>query len=167
MSTASSILLVGATTFARDFYQTFSKKQPDDKKLVFMSRAITIVISVASLGFAMMKLSTIFWLQPNMVATMGASVGTALVAGFAWKRASKQGAIASILSGIIVTTLWFAFKMQAVTGVHPVIPGTIASILAIVIVSLLTEAPPKEVISEFFPANSSLNKSEGIQSESV
>ena len=167
MSTASSILLVAATTFARDFYQTFSKKQPDDKKLVFMSRMITIVISVASLGFAMMKLSTIFWLQPNMVATMGASVGTALVAGFAWKRANKQGAIASILSGIIVTTLWFAFKLQAVTGLHPVIPGTITSILAIIIVSKLTEAPPQEVIDEFFPARSGLSGSEKYKSESA
>jgi len=98
---------------------------------------------------------------------MGASVGTALVAGFAWKRASKQGAIASILSGIIVTTFWFAFKLQGVTGVHPVIPGTIASILAVIIVSLLTEAPPKEIISEFFPAKSDLSISGEGQSESA
>lgn len=160
MSTADSILLVAATTFTRDFYQTFSKTKPDDKKLMLTSRLITIVISLAALVFAYMKISTIFWLQPNMVATMGASIGTALVAGFAWKRANKQGAIASISAGIIVTTLWFALKLQGTTGVHPVIPGTIASIVFMIAVSLLTPAPPQEVIDEFFTVdNKAVNSS--------
>jgi len=156
MSTASSVLLVAATTFARDFYQCIFKKDVSDKQLVFMSRLVTVIISIAALFFALMKISTIFWLQPNMVATMGASIGTALVAGFAWKRANKEGAIASISSGIIVTTLWFAFKLKSVTGLHPVIPGTLAAIAFMILVSLLTQAPPKEVIEEFFPEKTSV-----------
>ncbi|MDI3533652.1 MAG: solute:Na+ symporter, family [Thermosediminibacterales bacterium] len=151
MSTASSVLLVAATTFARDFYQCAFKKEVSDKQLVFMSRLITVIISIAALFFALMKISTIFWLQPNMVATMGASIGTALVAGFAWKRANKEGAIASISAGIIVTTLWFALKLQGTTGLHPVIPGTLAAIIFMIVVSLLTQKPPEEVINEFFP----------------
>jgi SSS family transporter len=150
MSTASSVLLVASTTFVKDFFQAFSKKEVADKKLVMYSRVVTVFISIAALIFALMEISTIFWLQPNMVATMGAAIGTALVAAFAWKRANKEGALASITAGTVVTTLWFVFKMQDATGFHPVIPGTLAAILFMIVVSLLTKAPPQHVIDEFF-----------------
>ncbi|MGO4887582.1 sodium:solute symporter [Anaerobacillus sp. MEB173] len=153
MSTASSVLLVASTTFVNDFYKAFSKKKIEDKKLVLSSRIVTVFVSIAALIFALMEISTIFWLQPNMVATMGAAIGTALVATFAWKRANKEGAIASIIAGTLVTTLWFAFGLQATTGFHPVIPGTLASILLMVVVSLVTKAPPQHVIDEFFNEN--------------
>ncbi|MGE5483562.1 MAG: sodium:solute symporter family protein [Ignavibacteriales bacterium] len=151
MSTADSILLTAATTFVRDFYQMLGKRGVDDRKLVYISRLVTVVISMIAAAFALMKISTIFWLQPNMVATMGAALAPSLIAAFAWKRANKQGAIASILAGIIVTTLWFALKLQGTTGFHPSIPGTISSTVFLIWVSLATQAPPKEVLERFFP----------------
>jgi len=167
MSTASSVLLVASTTFVRDFYQAFSKKAMEDKKLILMSRVITVFVSVIALIFALMEISTIFWLQPNMVATMGAAIGTSLVAAFAWKRANKEGAMASIIGGTLVTTLWFALKLQATTGFHPVIPGTIAAILLMIVVSLLTEAPPQHVIDEFFPKKSNKGKNQAVEIETA
>jgi SSS family transporter len=163
MSTASSVLLVASTTFVKDFFQAFSKKDVGDKKLVLYSRVTTVFVSIVALIFALMEISTIFWLQPNMVATMGAAIGTALVAAFAWKRANKEGAIASITAGTLVTTLWFAFKLQDATGLHPVIPGTLAAIVFMIVVSLLTKAPPQHVIDEFFNSNS---KTDANESES-
>lgn len=150
MSTASSVLLVGATSYTRDIFQNVLEKDVSDKELVKISRIITIIISIVALVFALMKISTIFWLQPNMVATMGAALATSLIAGFAWKRATKEGAYASIISGTLVTTIWFIFKLQVTTGFHPVIPGTIAAIIGMVVGSLMSEAPPVEVINEFF-----------------
>mgnify|MGYP003586169485 FL=1 len=151
MSTAASILLVGATTFVRDFYQGFSQKDVSEKQLLSMSRWVTIVISVVATILALKGISTIFWLQAHMVATMGASLGTALVAGFAWKRANREGGLASVIGGAGVTSIWFFFELQKVTGVHPVIPGTITAIVLLIAVSLATKAPPQEVIDRFFP----------------
>jgi sodium/proline symporter len=150
MSTASSVLLVGATSFTRDIYQKVLEKDVDDDGLVKISRIVTIVISLGALIFALMEISTIFWLQPNMVATMGAALATSLIAGFAWKGATKEGAYTSIISGTLVSMIWFVFKLQATTGLHPVIPGTLSAIIGMILVSKLTENPPQEVIDEFF-----------------
>lgn len=153
MSTASSVLLVASTTFVRDFYQAFAKNAIEDRKLVSYSRIVTVLVSIVACILALKRISTIFWLQPNMVATMGASIGTALIAAFAWKRANREGAIASILGGILVTSIWFIMGLQASTGFHPSIPGTAAAILLLVVVSKLTPPTPKEIIARFFPAN--------------
>ncbi|MFG6117976.1 sodium:solute symporter family protein [Thalassobacillus sp. B23F22_16] len=160
MSTASSVLLVASTTFVRDFFQSFTKKDVSEKKLVLYSRVVTVFVSIIAMVFALMEISTIFWLQPNMVATMGAAIGTALVAAFAWKRANKEGALASITAGTVVTTVWFALKLQETTGFHPVIPGTIAAIVFMVGVSLITKAPPQHVIDEFFNNKQATNTDE-------
>jgi sodium/proline symporter len=156
MSTASSVLLAGATSFTRDIYQKVLEKDVTDKELVKVSRIITVIISIAALVFALMKISSIFWLQPNMVATMGAALATSLIAGFAWKRATREGAYASVLAGIIVSMVWFIFKLQATTGLHPVIPGTLSAIIGMVAVSLITKKPPQEVIDEFFKKEKSV-----------
>jgi Na+/proline symporter len=81
---------------------------------------------------------------------MGAALATSLIAGFAWKGATKEGAYTSIISGTLVSMIWFVFKLQATTGLHPVIPGTLSAIIGMILVSKLTENPPQEVIDEFF-----------------
>jgi len=151
MSTASSILLVGATTFVRDFYQSFYRNDVDERRLLFISRVVTIIMAIMAVVLSLKGISTIFWLQPHMVATMGASLGTALVGGFAWKRANREGGLASVVGGACVTTLWFFMELQKATGLHPVIPGTITAIILLVGVSLMTKPLPQTVLARFFP----------------
>ncbi len=76
-----------------------------------------------------------------------------LIAAFLWKRATKTGAIASILSGTIVTLLW-TFVLDT-AGWHPFLqevtyPAAGLSVLALVVGSLLTPAPDRRIWGQFF-----------------
>jgi len=51
--------------------------------------------------------------------------------------------VAGIVVGAVVDIGWFAFLTS--TGIYEIIPGFIASTVAAVVVTLLTEAPGKDV----------------------
>jgi len=73
-----------------------------------------------------------------------------------WKRATKQGAVASILAAAL--TWFYYFHLSGYGGEYLVGPGVVpaaicflASSVAMVLVSLLTEPPPSETLAKFFP----------------
>ncbi|MGL4669971.1 MAG: sodium:solute symporter family protein [Methanobacteriaceae archaeon] len=94
------------------------------------------------------------------------------VAALYWKRATRQGAIAGIVSGTVASLFWlvFVFKKtaiglgicEALTGkamliatmpwpaIDPIIIGVPVSIIFTVIVSLLTKAEDKDFVEECF-----------------
>jgi Na+/proline symporter len=85
----------------------------------------------------------------------GASITPSLLAAFLWKRATRQGAVASILAGAVVTLVWkFGLSPETMDGWNPIIkeatfPAAGSSVLTLVLVSLATPAPPKEAWSQF------------------
>ena len=87
----------------------------------------------------------------------GTSITPALLAAFLWKRATREGAIASIATGASVTIVWTFFlpRLPEFVDLSPFLqeltyPAAMLSVLALVIVSLLTSAPKKEDINQFF-----------------
>ena len=80
----------------------------------------------------------------------GASITPALVATFFWKRATCAGAAASIATGTAVTIAWSLaarrgmFEATAWAEVDAVIPAIVASVAALVLVSLGTPKPERE-----------------------
>jgi hypothetical protein len=74
----------------------------------------------------------------------GACITPSLVAAIVWERATKQGAIASILIGAVVTLGWNEFDHlrqklpAAVADLDAVLPAITLSVTMPVVVSLLT-----------------------------
>ena len=87
----------------------------------------------------------------------GASLTPALLAAFFWKRATKEGAVASIITGATITLVW-TYILPHWSGfkeLNPFLqeltyPAAGLSVLSLVAVSLLTPAPPREVWAQFF-----------------
>jgi SSS family solute:Na+ symporter len=80
-----------------------------------------------------------------------------VVAGLYWPRSTKSGAIACILT---VVVLWIYFFLHAGTsdtytvagtGIMPVAVILAASTVAMIFVSLVTKPPEAATISKFFP----------------
>jgi Na+/proline symporter len=91
----------------------------------------------------------------------GASIAPALLAAFLWKRATLTGAVASIVLGAGVTILWTYGGLDT-TSFHPFLqeptfPAALMSIGGLVIGSLATPAPPKEVWGPFFDEGDTLS----------
>ena len=59
-----------------------------------------------------------------------------------------MGAIASIITGFVVSILWMVF-LTDITGIYEIIPGFILSLIVAVLVSLFTRHPSKEVTDLF------------------
>ena len=79
------------------------------------------------------------------------------MAAFLWKRATKEGAVASIITGATVTIVWTYFlpNWAGFSNLHPFLqeltyPAAGLSVIVLIAVSLLTPAPSKEVYEQFF-----------------
>lgn len=147
ISTADSFLLVPATTLMRDVYQTYVNTKASEKTIVFLSRVLVLILGIiaylVSKGFA--QSSGFFERALYAYTIYGAAITPSLVAALFWKKATKEGAIASIISGTVMTLLWkeAAFVQRIVpeylySNVDEVLPAITVSILCLVGFSLLT-----------------------------
>jgi sodium/proline symporter len=72
-----------------------------------------------------------------------------------WKRITKEGAIAGMITGGVSVFLWefvftkFLASKIAFFGIYELLPAFILSSIVIVVVSLLTKEPDGEIIAEF------------------
>ena len=148
ISTADSYLLVPATTLMRDVYLNYINPNADEKKIVFLSRMLVlglgIIAYIVSLGFA--KSAGFFERALYAYTIYGAAITPSLVAALFWKGATKEGAVASILTGTVTTLLWkeAAFIQNIIpkniyNNMDEVLPAITLSVVSLVVVSLLTK----------------------------
>jgi sodium/proline symporter len=139
LSTADSQLLVVASTFVRDLYEKIIKKdsESDEARKLKLSRYIVLLSGILALVLAYFAKETIFWLVLFAWGGLGASFGTAVIFSLYWKRTTRQGIVAGMITGTLVIVLWKIF-LKDLTGLYELIPAFFLSALALVIVSLLT-----------------------------
>ena len=148
ISTADSFLLVPATTLMRDVYLNYINPNADEKKIVLLSRLLVlglgIIAYIVSLGFA--KSAGFFERALYAYTIYGAAITPSLVAALFWKRATKEGAVASIITGTVTTLLWkeAAFIQTIIpqniyNNMDEVLPAITLSVVSLVVVSLFTK----------------------------
>ena len=155
MSTADSQLLVTASAVSEDLYHSFIKKDADTEEILKVSRITVIVIAVIAFVIAWNPDSSIMGLVSDAWAGLGSAFGPLVVCSLFWKRTNLPGAVAGIVSGGLFVIIWDYLPIlggqtpYAVTGIYSLLLGFLVSLLCIVIVSLLTKAPSKEIVEEF------------------
>lgn len=163
ISTADSLMLLASTTFTNDIYLKFINKNTDDKKIMSISRTVTVIIGIFAILAAVFTTDVIYWIQAAGVTIMGSAISVSVIFGFIWKRANWQGGLASAIVGFISAMLWYVLKSPG--GIQPMMISAITGSIAMVVVSLLTPPPPKSVIDHFFPAKAQEQKIERLQAE--
>ncbi len=144
MSTADSQLLASASAFASDVYKPVFRKKASDKEMLWISRAVVMLIAVAALVIAANpKSGTIMGLVENAWGMFGAAFGPVILLSLFWKKLHFAGAVAGISAGALVDILWLILLKG--TGVYEIVPGFIVGLLAAVIVSKIAGDPSKEV----------------------
>jgi sodium/proline symporter len=144
MSTADSQLLVAASGVVRDIYQKIivKGKQMSQKKLVLMSRMIIILLVIIALILGAVASQLVFWLVLFAWAGLGASFGPTIILSLFWKRTTKQGIMAGLISGTLATIIWNQIPfLKAI--IYELVPAFIISALLTIIVSLFTTPPPE------------------------
>ena len=163
MSTADSQLLVASSAIANDLYDKFAKEKPSEQKLMWISRIGVIVVALVALLLALGENNSIMNLVSFAWAGFGSAFGATMLLSLFWKRINRQGAIAGIVVGSLTAILWNVFMYNGGalskafgldlciidTGVYELLPGFIFSLIAIIVVSLITPKPSPEMQQEF------------------
>ena len=147
ISTADSFLLVPSNSIVRDVYLQYVNPNASDRQIIILSRIVVLLLGIiayfVSLIFA--QLTTIFEKSLYAFTIYGASITPSLFAAFFWKGVTKQGAISSILSGIIVTLLWkeanFIQRIiptKLYENLDEVLPAITISLFLLITISILT-----------------------------
>ena len=155
MSTADSQLLVTASAVSEDLYHQFVDKKADSKKVLAVSRITVLAVALLAFIIAWDPDSSIMGLVSNAWAGLGSSFGPIVLMSLFWRRTNLPGAIAGIISGGGMVILWDYIPLiggqtlGAATGIYSLLVGFLFSIVVIVIVSLCTKEPSKEITAEF------------------
>lgn len=147
MSTASSQLLVSASSVSKDLYATLFKKDQNSKELVWISRMTVVGVSVVAIIIALDPASSVFGLVASAWGGFGAAFGPMILFSLFWRRMTLPGAIAGMITGGVVDIIWF-LKSGGIFDIYEIIPGFLASSLVIILVSLATKVP-EEILREF------------------
>ncbi len=142
MSTADSQLLVAASALVRDIYEKLIHRNRDipQKRLVFLSRGVVILLVALSLVLGLLAEELVFWLVLFAWAGLGAAFGPTSILALFWKGATKKGIISGMIAGAITVIIWIRISALA-DLVYELIPGFIIATLTTVIVSRLTKKP--------------------------
>lgn len=154
MSTISSQLLVTSSSLTEDFYKAFLRRDASDRELVTVGRISVLLVSLVAIALAWDPNSTILGLVANAWAGFGAAFGPVIILSLFWKRMNRHGALAGMVLGAATVLFWIYAPVLAdgatlSSVVYEIIPGFIVCSIAVVVVSLLTAEPTKDLQDTF------------------
>ncbi|MGM0876028.1 MAG: sodium/proline symporter PutP [Bacillota bacterium] len=162
MSTIDSQLLVSSSAIAEDFYKAILRKDASEKELVWVGRISVVAIALIAILIAGNPESSVLDLVSYAWAGFGAAFGPVIILSLFWKRTNRWGALAGMIVGAATVVIWKILStpetnaageviQEAVIpfSLYEIVPGFILAWIAIMIVSLVTEAPSKEIEEEF------------------
>ena len=159
LSTADGLLLTIANALSHDLYYKMIDPTSSTTKRVTISKALLVVVAVIAAYVTSLKPGDILFLVGAAFSLAASAFFPPLVMGVFWKRANKWGAIMGMLAGLGVCGYYMARtypffinmgvpKMDLWFSMNPISAGMFGlpvGLVTIVIVSLLTAPPSKEV----------------------
>ena len=168
LSTADGLLLTIANALSHDLYYKILDPNASTARRVMVSKMLLLVVALAAAYVASQKPADILFLVSAAFSFAAATFFPALTLGIFWKRANKWGASLGMLAGLgttfyyMLTTQPWLYKLthggMAITpeiikantwwDIAPISAGLFGvplGFVVIIVVSLLTKAPGKEI----------------------
>ncbi len=153
MSTSDSQLLAAASSVSQNIVQETFKIKMSAKASMWLARISVIVISVIAIFLARDPNSSVFKIVSFSWAGFGAAFGPVVLCALFWKRTNKYGAIAGMISGGAMIFFWkFVIRnvfAGTVLDIYELLPAFILGLIVIIVVSLLTKKPDKEITDTY------------------
>lgn len=135
MSTVDSQLIYITGSITNDIYKNYFDRKADERKLNRIAHVATVVIGLITLYLAL-GADTIIAMLSSAYTFMCAGTLVMFVGGIFWKKATRQGAVASAAAGMFFVFLnKYAGVEFPAEAVFPILP----SLIAYVAVSLMTQ----------------------------
>jgi SSS family transporter len=125
MSTVDSLLVVASSAVTRDFYQQILHPEIDEKKLMGLSKKVTLILAILSLGVALAvsvlsPTRTVFWFVIFGWSGIAATFCPVIILSIFWKDYTEKGAIATMVTGFLCIP-FFKFVVPNISTLEPYI----------------------------------------------
>lgn len=143
VSTADSILTAATSHVVNDIYVRYiSKDDPSDpkvqQKLLKLSKLMTLFVGIISVVVAL-AIPSVLQVLNSSYTLFTAGVFAPVVAGLLWKKATKAGTFAGLISGLLFVALgWSGFSFF---GIPSDIASSLLALVVLIVVSLITYKP--------------------------
>ncbi|MXZ91276.1 MAG: sodium/proline symporter [Chloroflexi bacterium] len=177
MSTADSQLLLASAIATDDL--PFIRRvaySVQTRTRVWMGRGMLLLVGVAAAVISIVSPESVFALVSLAWGGMGASFGPVLLLALYWRRFNKWGALAAVVSGMVISTWWWlmglgyegaatlaellgleaTIALMSEVGVwqmNPATPGFAGATIFAVVVTLLTSQPSNSMVELFDRVN--------------
>lgn len=151
MSTADSQLLAASSSVSQDLGNDFLKLDLTGRKGMVVARSVMVLIALVAAFLARDPNSSVFRVVSFAWAGFGSAFGPVMLFALFWKRSNRWGALAGMIVGGAMVFIWkyLVAPMGGVWAIYELLPAFLCASIAIVVVSLLTPAPDRNILESF------------------
>ena len=125
MSTVDSLLVVASSAVTRDFYQQILHPEIDEKKLMGLSKKVTLTLAILALGVALAvsvlsPTRTVFWFVIFGWSGIAATFCPVIILSIFWNDYTEKAAIATMVTGFLCIP-FFKFVVPNISTLEPYI----------------------------------------------
>src|ERR1017187_8587876 len=144
-STANNYLFSPATNLVNDIFVRYIRPKAGNRQTLLVSRLMVVLLGLWAL-YQGLHTESVLKKALYAYTIYSAALTPVILAAFYWRRATASAAVASIFTGTFVTVFWdSAFIHTHVPAIlsdrDAIFPALIASLLCLILVSLLTPRP--------------------------
>lgn len=152
MSTADSQLMYAATALVNDFWLRLRPYSIDRTRLVLITRVVVALLTIIAALVALQEVKLIYTFVLFAWGALGSAFTPVVLLSLFWNRFNRWGGLACMLTGPSVVVAWHlppvkealaAIDPNLLSGVFELIPASVASTLAAVVVTLATKELPR------------------------
>lgn len=157
MSTIDSVLLMASSIFVNNIWVKALKKDGTDKASIHAGRIVVIVLGILGTIVAIDPPDAILWIITMGFSIMAGAFTFPLLLGLWSRKITQTGGLWGIISGAVVTTVWYVMGYieygnlnDFIFGIWPALAGSVVSLVVLLVVSKFSAPTPKEVLDVFF-----------------
>ncbi len=148
MSSFSAVLIVTVSSLVKDLYRDTFRARPSPSRQVMISRLASVVIGLLALLIALKPPGMVLVITGFAWAAIASTTLWPYVLGLYWRRATRGGAVVSMVGGCATALVWEAVKRPF--ALHGFIPGIVVSLVLFVVVSLASSPPSRRTLYAAF-----------------
>ncbi|WP_064091280.1 sodium/pantothenate symporter [Rossellomorea aquimaris] len=139
MSTVDSLLLIVSSAIVKDVYMNYINKDAEEKQVKKISFWVTSITGVLVFLMALSPPELIIWLNLFSFGGLEAVFIWPIVLGLYWEKGNANGALASMVTGLVSYILFHMF-LPNYLDMHTVVFPIILSFVVYIVVSIFTKS---------------------------
>lgn len=151
-----AILLTVASAMSHDLYAKLIRPNASERAKVVAGRLGVLTFSVIPVMLALRQLSLVNWIVIYAAKLLVSFLFVPVVLGLNWKRATRAGALASMIGGLVTCLVWLAQRRPYVLGLDAAEAGVLVSAVLFFGVSMISKPVPDECLRPFFSSPTSI-----------